>query len=226
MTLDKIAASIYNDISSGLAGFNANPTISILQLEDEVSEKRQVVIKELFAKDLLKLEDLAVSINCIEVDCENMVKCDSCDKSPLTAKMQSHFEIPMLLTDVGEEAIIYIGSADGMYPFKVYFSLDATKANQYRRRRNLEPFVYVDRTPNSNQMCDCWIFNAPFIKQIKVIAVFKDLRQLSEFSCCRDFDYLDFGIISDEVKNRVKKDKFAFYRQNLAQPHVTDTTYR
>jgi len=64
------------------------------------------------------------------------------------------------------------------------------------------------------------------VKQIKVVGVFKDLRQLEEYTCCQDFDYLDFGIVSDEVKNRVKKDKFAFYRQNLAQPHVTDTTYR
>jgi hypothetical protein len=59
-----------------------------------------------------------------------------------------------------------------------------------------------------------------------VVGVFKDLRQLEEYSCCRDFDYLDFGIISDEVKNRVKKDKFAFYRQNLAKPHITDTVYK
>lgn len=225
MTLDKIAASIYNDISSGLAGFNANPTISILQLEDECVEKRQVIIKELFAKNLLKPEDLAVSLNCVEVDCENMVKCNSC-KTPLAVKNQPHFEIPMLLTDAGTDAIVYIGSADGMIPFRVYYSLETTKSNQYRRRGNQDPYVYIDKTPNQNQMFDCWIFNAPFVKQIKVIGVFKDLRQLEEYTCCQEFDYLDFGIISDEVKNRVKKDKFTFYRQNLAQPHITDTTYR
>lgn len=226
MTLDKIASSIWNDIYSGLAGFNVNPTISMEQLEDEISEKRQVVIKELFAKNLLKPEDLAVSLNCIEVDCENMVKCDSCDNVALAVKNQKHFEIPMLLTDVGESAVIYIGSADGMIPFKIYYSLEGTKSNQYRRRGSKEPFVYIDKTPNQNQMFDCWLFNAPFVKQIKVVGVFKDLRQLEEYTCCRDFDYLDFGIISDEVKNRIKNDKFAFYRQNLARPYQTDTIYR
>ena len=70
------------------------------------------------------------------------------------------------------------------------------------------------------------MFNAPFVKQIKVTAVFRDLRQLEEFTCCRDFEYLDFGIISDEVKNRVKKDKFTFYRQNLSQPYPTNTVPR
>ena len=34
------------------------------------------------------------------------------------------------------------------------------------------------------------------------------------------------GMMCAGCENRVKKDKFAFYRQNLAQPHVTDTTYR
>lgn len=155
MNLNKIASAIISDLYSGLAGFNANQTISIEQIEDEVTEKRQVVIKELFAKNLLKLEDLAVSLNCVEVDCENMIKCDSCNKEPLVTKNQPHFEIPQLLTDVGEGAIIYIGSADGMVPFRVYYSLEATKSNQYRRRGNKEPFVFIDKTVNSNQMHDC-----------------------------------------------------------------------
>lgn len=225
MTLDKIVSGIYNDLYSGTAGFNANETISILQIEDEVVEKRQGVIKDFFAKGLLKLEDLAVSLNCVEVDCKNMIDCD-CDKEALANKTQAHFEIPQLITDVGEAAIVYIGSADGVIPFKVYFSMEATKSNQYRRRRSKEPFVYIDKTPNKNNMCDCWLFNAPFTKQIKVTAVFRDLRQLEEITCCRDFEYLDFGIISDEVKNRVKKDKFAFYRQNLSQPYPTNTVPR
>lgn len=223
MTLDKIASSIWNDLYGGTSGFNANPAISMFQIEDECVEKRQVVIRELFTKGLLKLNDLAVTLNCINVECDNMVKCDRCDQAPFSYKMQPHFEIPQLLPDVEEDAIIYIGSADGMYPFKVYYSTEGIKMNKYRRRSSNDPFIYIDRTPNSNQMCDCWVFNAPFIKQIKVTAVFKDLRQLEQFACCRDFDYLDFGIISDEVKNRVKKDKFIFYRENLSKPHLTDT---
>jgi hypothetical protein len=46
MELSKITSAIYNDVVSGLAGMNANPTISLEQLEDEVVEERQSVIKE------------------------------------------------------------------------------------------------------------------------------------------------------------------------------------
>ena len=225
MTLDKIASIIYSDLYSGTAGFNANPAVSMEMIMDECAEKRQVVIKELFAKSLLKAEDLAVSLNCVEVNCDEMIKCNSCE-TPLVSKTNPHFEIPQLLTDVGEDAIIYIGSADGMYPFRVYYSMEAAKSNQYRRRGSQDPYVIVDKVPNSEQKHDCWIFNAPFVKQIKVTGVFKDLRQLEEYACCQEFDYLDFGIISDEVKNRVKKDKFTFYRENLAKPYPTNTVAR
>lgn len=156
MTLDKIVSGIYNDLYSGTAGFNANPTISMEQLSDECVEKRQVVIKELVAKNLLKLEDLAVTLNCVDVSCDDMVKCDSlCNTKKIATKNQLHFEIPQLLSDIGNGAIIYIGSADGMVPFRVYYSLESTKANKYRRRGNTEPFVFVDKVPNSNHMCDC-----------------------------------------------------------------------
>ena len=46
MELSKIASAIYNDVMAGLSGINANPTISLEQLEDEVVEERQTVIKE------------------------------------------------------------------------------------------------------------------------------------------------------------------------------------
>ena len=46
MELSRISSAIYNDIVSGLAGMNANPTISIEQLEDEVIEMRHTVVKD------------------------------------------------------------------------------------------------------------------------------------------------------------------------------------
>ena len=46
MELTKLASAIYNDVVAGLSGMNANPTISMQQLEDEVVETRQSIIKE------------------------------------------------------------------------------------------------------------------------------------------------------------------------------------
>ena len=46
MELSRISSAIYNDIVSGLAGMNANPTISTEQLEDEIIEMRHTVVKD------------------------------------------------------------------------------------------------------------------------------------------------------------------------------------
>lgn len=46
MTLDKIASAIYNDVKGGIAGMSANENLSLEQLQDEVIEERQAVMKE------------------------------------------------------------------------------------------------------------------------------------------------------------------------------------
>lgn len=46
MKINAIASAIYNDIMSGLVNITSDTNISIEQLEDEVVEERQSVIKE------------------------------------------------------------------------------------------------------------------------------------------------------------------------------------
>jgi len=46
MVLDKLSSAIYNDLIAGLAGTNSNPNISLLQLQDEIIEMREIIIKE------------------------------------------------------------------------------------------------------------------------------------------------------------------------------------
>lgn len=221
MELSKITSAIINDLYGGSAGLTANPSISYEQIEDEVVEKRIAVIKELYHKGLINPDELAMSINCIPVECEDMAACDNCSADYfISNKKNLHCEIPILMDDV--DAILYIGSVDKSTRYSVYYSIDQARNHQYRRRRNTEPFVYIDRTPNKNNMHNCWIFNAPFVKRLSVVGIFKDLRQLQQYSCCDNDKYLDFGSISDEVKNRVKRDKFTFYRESRATPTPTD----
>ena len=46
MELSRISSAIYNDVVAGLSGMNANPAISLEQLEDEVIEMRHTVVKD------------------------------------------------------------------------------------------------------------------------------------------------------------------------------------
>ena len=222
MELTKLTSAIYNDLVSGLAGFNANPTISFEQLEDEVIEKRQAVVKEMYLKNLLKKDDLMVAINCIPVDCDDPSKC--CEAP--SGKVAMHFEIPQLMDDLGDEAIFYIGSTDRKHPYTIYFNPTLVEVHQYKRHGKDKPYVYIEKTPNENDKYDGWIYNAPFAKMITIIGIFKDLRQLAEYNCCNNPEFFEVGSISSEIKARILKEKFSYYRQALAQPQPTNLIHR
>ena len=216
MNVNQIASAIINDLFSGnLVSLSNRAMISQEQIEDECIEARCAIIKDWYLKNMLNLGDMMVAINCVEVDCKDQNKC-SCISSLANAKMAKHFEIPQLMPGLGVDALAFVGSTDRSHAFKVYYNLEAIKYQQhyqqYRKRPNNKPFVYIEKTPNENGMYDCWIFDAPFIQYIAVIGIFKDPRQLEKYNCCDDIDYLEMGAISNEIKNRILQKKIQLYR--------------
>lgn len=204
----KLASAVYNDIVGGLRGYTSNPTISIEQLEDDLAEMRLTVIKEYSLKGILPKNDLLTSINCIPVDCKNIEKCCRSDFGTPTL----HFEIPQLMTEF-DGGIEYIGSIDKQQPFIWYTSPNVMRFHKYRKRAGRRPYVYIDITPNENNMFDCWVFNVPILKKISVIGIFKNLNQVQD--CCVNPDNLTF--LDSEIKRRVTELKIKYYRQ-LAPP--------
>lgn len=213
--IHKLASAIYNDIVAGLRGYHSNPTMSLEQLEDEVVEERLNIIKQYQLKGILPIKDLLISINCIQVDCKDLDKCKCSGGN--TGKPIAHFEIPQLVLDFGISCIDYIGSTDKQNPFVVYTDAYAWKWYQkYRKRGHKKPFVFIDVTPNSNGMLDCYIFNAPMIDTVSVVAVFKDPRQAELYSCCPNLtDNLSF--LFSQIKESLTKKKIYYYRQLAAQ---------
>ena len=216
MNVNQIASAIINDLFSGnLVSLSNRAMISQDQIEDEVIETRNAIIKDWYLKNALNLSDMMVAINCVEVDCKDQNKC-SCISSLANAKMAKHFEIPQLMPGLGSDALMFVGSTDRSNAFKIYYNLEAIKYQQhyqrYRKKSNPKPFVYVEKTPNENGMYDCWIFDAPFVQYIAVIGIFKDPRQLEKYNCCDDIEYLEMGAISNEIKNRILQKKIQLYR--------------
>lgn len=165
----------------------------------------------------MPVEDLLYSLNCIPIDCDTLDKCP-CDRTAC-GKPIAHFEIPQVMFDFGlGKSIYYIGSSDKQHPFNVYTdSLDTVQTYQkYRKRGRNKPWVYIDVTPNSRGLLDCYIFNAPLIKQISVTAIFKDPRQLEDYVCdCEGNEVMsdNFNFIDIAVKERLTKQKILYYRQ-------------
>ena len=192
------------------------------QLEEEIVQMRLAVIKEYMLKGILPVDDLVAALNCIPVDCDTLDKC-SCN-GIVCGKPTAHFQIPQILLDFGiGNSIKYIGSSDKQHSFLVYTqTIDKIRTYQkYRKRGKNKPWVYIDITPNTEGLLDCYIFGAPLIKQISVVAVFKDPRQLEDFQCnCGEnssngITQMDnnLNFLDIVIKDRLTQQKLKYYRQ-------------
>ena len=81
MAYTKLASAIFNDIVSGLAGYNANHSMSIDQLEDEIAEERLALIKMYTLKGIIPKNDLLRTISCIPVNCKDIENCNKCGEN-------------------------------------------------------------------------------------------------------------------------------------------------
>ena len=229
----RVADAIYNDVTSGLRGYHNNPSMSVDQLEQDVVDLRLLIIKEYMLKGILPVQDLLLSLNCIPVDCESLDKC-GCNVNNCGSDPTAHFQIPQILFDYGlDKSIFYIGSPDKQNPFLVYTSTinKISTYQKYRKRGKNKPWVYIDVTPNQQGLLDCYIFNAPLISQISVVAIFKDLRQLEDFQCNCDIENSEdsatamdtnFNFIDTLVKDKLTQQKLRYYRQFQAPVRPND----
>lgn len=224
--IQKLASAIKNDIVSGLKGFHTNLSISDEQLEQDVVDERLQIIKEYSLKGLLPVRDLYISINCIPIDCKDIEKCKCNVIDPCHSTPTAHFEIPQILNDYGNLAIDYIGSTDKQLPFIVYTSLNSFRNRLYRKRGKNKPYVWIDTTPNENGMYDCFVFNAPLLKYVSVSAIFKDLRQLGQYSCCTNLQDDNMTFINNEIKRRLTEKKIRYYRMYSPANLPNDQQYR
>lgn len=228
MYIEKLASQIRNDILSGLRGYHQNLSLNMEQLEDEIVNCRLAILEQQFLNGRLPIKDLMVAINCVDVDCESLERC-RCSNA-IDPTMTQHFQIPQVIYNFGKQAIDYIGSTDRKLKFQIITSLTELENKKYRRRGNNKPYVWVDFAPNSNGMLDCFLFNAPMLKQVSIVGLFKDPRQLKYYQCCGDTGELtgpddNMSYISELIKDKLTKEKLYYYRQVAVVPEANNQEY-
>ncbi len=228
MYIEKLASAIKNDIVAGLKGYHQNLSLNMDQLEDEIVNCRLAIIEQQFLNGRLPLKDLMVAINCIDVDCESLERC-KCKEAIDPTKTQ-HFQIPQVIYNYGKQAIDYIGSTDRKQKFQIITSLSELENKKYRRRGKDKPYVWIDFAPNSKGMLDCFLFNAPLLKQVSIVGLFKDPRQLKYYQCCGDSEELtgpddNMSFISELIKEKLTKEKLYYYRQVPPVPEPNNQEY-
>lgn len=219
----KLASAIYNDVEAGLSGMSGNPTMSMDQLEDDVIDERLQIIKEYALKGIIPKKDLLMSINCIETDCKSLDKCP-CGADYTQAEL--HFELPQIVNSIGTSSIEYIGATDKSQNYIVYTDPISVRYHRNKRRGSEKPYVYIDTTPNQNNMYDGWIFNAPFTKLLSAMIIPKDPRQLDLYGCCSGDDLENYTFIYTEVKKRLTEKKLRYYRQFVQSPQPNNQIAR
>lgn len=219
MYIEKLASSIRNDVVSGLRGYHQNLSMNMDQLADEIVACRLEILHQYFLKGVFPIKDLLIAINCINVDCESLERC-SCRNVNPNDTLVAHFQIPQLISYYGKQAIEYIGSTDRRNKFQVITSLSELENKKYKKRGKNKPYVWIDYAPNRNGMLDCFIFNAPLLKQISVVGVFKDPRQLNQYNCCNTEELngpdVNMSFVDQLVKDKLTKEKIYYYRQLAA----------
>ena len=228
MYIEKLASQIRNDVVSGLRGYHSNLSLNMKQLEDEIVACRLSILKEYFLKGIFPIKDLLMAINCIDVDCQSLERCN-CGKISDDDTLVAHFEIPQLVSDYGKQAIEYVGSTDRQNKFTVITSLSELQNKKYRKRGQKKPYVWIDFAPNSNGMLDCFLFNAPMLEQVSIVGVFKDPRQLNRYRCC-NLDELNGPDVNNSyidqlIKDKLTKEKLYYYRQLQPQNLPNDQQY-
>jgi len=222
MSIERLASAIQSNIIGGLRGATINLPFTIEQIEDSIVNERMTIIKEYAAKNILPINDLTYAIRCIEVDCESLDRCPCKEDDRIKMK---HFEIPQVFTEFGTKGIEFIGSTDGLIKYKVY--TDNNFTNHKNKRRGAEnPYVWLDTTPNKNNLLDGFIFNAPSaLSELLVRVIPKDPRQI-DYSCCSEEAAHNISFIDNEIERRLTEKFLRWYRQTPQSITPNDQTVK
>lgn len=214
MVYNAMASAILNDVYTGLRGLHSNIALSVEQLEDEIPQVRLSIIKQQAYKGILNEADLLYSINCISVDCKPLDRCPECVQLDTNCPIDGipHFQIPNVINEAGIKGIKYVGSTDRLNSFTIYTNPRNLKNRTHKRFFKEKPYVYIDMVPNTEGFLDGYIFNAPMIKMISVVGMFKDLRDLLNYNCCRDIKP-NMSSIDLETQRTLTDLKIKYYRQ-------------
>lgn len=199
MTIDQIKSSVYNLVMDGLKGASINSSIQLTQVEDEAINEKLKVIEEINMTGKLNVKDILLPLRGLQTECSNLERV--CNMTSTNNIMK--VELPQIITSIGRKAINYFGSKDMSLNFRVYLDINELADNKYKRSQNNNPYVWIDTTPNTNNMNDAFIFNAPYIKYVTAIIAPKDVRQVEALGCCSGEEISNITSIDSEVIKRL-----------------------
>ena len=214
----RLASAIYNDLHAGLKGLTNEWTLSIEQLEDEIADLRMKMIHDRLVANIKEKHQFATTIKCIPVDCQPIGRCD-CQGESLPDKAVPHFKMPVPFMVGACAIILYIGPTDMSEPYKVYTNYEHIRNLKGRRSKLKTPYVYVNMSPDKDGKIDAYIFNAPYVQQVTVTAVFRNIKKYMDEICCEYDDNSE--ILNSDISKAIVSGKTTLYAANLTNDRKT-----
>lgn len=200
MTIDQGKSAVYNLVMDGLKGASINSSLLIGQVEDEYINERLKVIEEINMVGKLNYKDLYLPLRGLKASCSKIERV--CNDTGSTNGIK-RIELPQIISSIGNKAINYFGAKDMTLNFRIYTDVNDLMCNRYRRSKNNNPYVWIDITPNENNMNDAFVFDAPYLADVSVIGAFKDMRQVESLGCCATSEIHNITSIDSEVIKRL-----------------------
>ncbi len=177
MTLQEIASAIRNNVGGGLREVY-NHAYSIPQIEDEISNTRNLIIMETVAQGgIINLEYFMQRVDNLELALVRFPYggySNSPDRVP-------HVKIPRLISTNDNSALTYFGPPDFSLDFTKYY--DSTfNTHEYSRVVGKRPYIFVDLATDENAKHDVYIFNSEGnnLREVSIRGMFSDPNSLNE----------------------------------------------
>jgi hypothetical protein len=223
MTLNQIASIADSDIRTGLKGVS-NYSYTLPMLERELIVLRNRIIATNSRKPGFRSEGFTQSINCINVDREQLSKCPA-NVSSIDDPIM-HIELPMMDVNLLDTVIDYLGPATrSERSWKIYYNEDF-KLHKHKPATACLPYVYLDPTSNGKGMLDGFIFNfRGNVKYLSYTGIPQNPEDAELFQChgpLENFPAPDWAV--EEMLRRVTTKYVQYYRQLHAPTQVNDQT--
>jgi hypothetical protein len=156
MTVNEISSTIINNVSDALSGAILNRAISTGQIEAEIDLLREKLAFEQIRTGKIDLKYFMQSLNSLPIICRDFTRECGAIKS---GESIPSIRIPKLMALQNNTQLEYVGLVNKQKRFIVYYDIDDISNHKFRLKTSHSPFVWVDLTPDNEDMIMLYFFN-------------------------------------------------------------------
>jgi len=219
MTTSQIASTIENNVSDALSGAILNRAVTYDQIYGEID-----LLREKLAYDQIKTGKIDIKYFMQSLPLQNLVCRDLTRGCGIIKSGESvpSIRIPKLMAMQDNSQLEYVGLANKQKRFITYYDIDDISNHKYRLKTPESPFVWVDLTPDNDDMIALFFFNLGqynALKYVEVRGAFAKPTNVMPLNPEEDEkEYPAPGVIQEMIISTLSERYIRYYRQLNVMP--------